>query len=273
MADKLTIAVNFDGAIHSYEKEWRGAGEVPGMYVTHVVPGFFDWLEQAVRVFSVVIYSTRAKTSQGITEMRRWLTSRYKEWAQEQGRLDSFSVLDVTFSIDKPAAWLTIDDHAIRFVGDWDDPALTVDAMRNFKSWKETVVSVEPGTEESIMPVAQSMPVRTSAQSTNNDIPTILWEMMITEVKLTVGIPVVGIVPSILVSGVKDFTVESVNWTPPDTVFNNGVAYVIQIALQANNGFVFDKDGDFTVNGEEAYIVDNAGDFLVLEYEFPVILG
>lgn len=133
MGIKLTISVDFDGAIHSHRFGWQG-GEILG----RVVPGFFEWLESATRTFSIVIYSATPRTQQGVTEMRRWLTAKYKEWLQEQDRKDiPLSAHDVVFTNEKPAAWLSIDDRAIRFEGNWKDPELDIEAMRNFQSWKD----------------------------------------------------------------------------------------------------------------------------------------
>lgn len=140
-----TICCDFDGVIHSYERGWQD-GRIYGK----IVPGFFDWAFEAERCgLSLVIYSSRSKTQAGIDAMRAWLV---QQFVGDTDPTEAFSdcagdndlklmkgsgstVLHLTFAHQKPAAWLTIDDRAIRFGGNWSDPALAPDALRTFKPW------------------------------------------------------------------------------------------------------------------------------------------
>lgn len=119
-SDLPILCVDFDGCIHSYEKGWQG-GRIYGS----VVHGFFDWLIQARRHFRVMIYSSRSADRIGRAEMQSWL-------AKENGGVMPEGL---EFAAEKPAAFLTIDDRAICFEGDWKalDPA----ELRNFKSWTQ----------------------------------------------------------------------------------------------------------------------------------------
>ena len=119
MTDSLPIlCVDFDGVIHSYEHGWKG-GEIYGT----VVPGFFEWLEEARKLFRVVVYSSRSANNAGIATMRTWL-------ARQNGG-DEPDGLEYVF--EKPPAFLTIDDRAICFTGDWK--ALPPAMLRQFKPW------------------------------------------------------------------------------------------------------------------------------------------
>lgn len=124
---KPILCIDFDGVIHSYERGWQ-SGEIYG----EVVPGFFEWFAQVDARFSLVIYSSRSKTPEGIEAMRNWL------WAKRDQYIaagNSCPPLTFVYADQKPAAWLTIDDRAIQFRGDWSDPALAPDAIRAFKPW------------------------------------------------------------------------------------------------------------------------------------------
>lgn len=127
---KPTICIDFDGVIHSYEKGWQN-----GVIYGDVVPGFFEWVESVRGRVKLVIYSSRSKSEDGVIAMGQWLHSRRNEWISSGGGRHPTEPLEIEFAHEKPAAWLTIDDRAIRFQGDWSDPALSPDALLSFRPW------------------------------------------------------------------------------------------------------------------------------------------
>jgi hypothetical protein len=127
-----TLAIDFDGVIHSYERGWQN-GEIYGT----VVPGFFEWAESVRRKFRLVIYSSRSKTDDSVTAMGIWLHQQRNAWIKAGGQRDPVEPLEMEFAHEKPAAWLTIDDRCVRFDGNWSDPALCPEAMLAFKPWMQ----------------------------------------------------------------------------------------------------------------------------------------
>jgi hypothetical protein len=130
MAVKPTLCVDFDGVIHSYERGWQN-GEIYGT----VVPGFFEWVERVRPDFKLVIYSSRSKSGDGVTAMGLWLHEQRNAWIKAGGRRHPTEPLGIEFAHEKPAAWLTIDDRAIQFKGDWNAGELSNEALRAFKPW------------------------------------------------------------------------------------------------------------------------------------------
>ncbi len=128
---KMIICIDFDGVIHAYSKGWQDGSIYDG-----VVPGFFVWAERAQEHFALVVYSSRSKTEVGRTDMRDWLLAR---------AIDHYSgpapqwIADIEFSAEKPPAYLTIDDRAVVFKGDWSDPALTIKSIWAFRPWNAPV--------------------------------------------------------------------------------------------------------------------------------------
>jgi hypothetical protein len=130
-AFRPTIAVDFDGCIHSYERGWQG-GEIYGT----VVPGFFDWLFATLPRFEVVIHSSRANRPAHVAAMHGWIQFHYHAWREMQPDPTRYPLhLGLEIRAEKPPAWLTIDDRCIRFDGHWDELALTVPALLDFKPW------------------------------------------------------------------------------------------------------------------------------------------
>lgn len=125
--NKPILAIDFDGVIHSYEKGWHGGG-----IYGHVTEGFWEWAEQAVGCFRLVVFSSRSATDEGRLTMETWLTDEFVKWCD---RVDRVPALNLTFAVHKPPAFLTIDDRCIRFRGDWNAWELTPDAMVHFKPW------------------------------------------------------------------------------------------------------------------------------------------
>lgn len=124
---KPKLCVDFDGVIHSYDRGWQD-GEIYGT----VVPGFFEWVKEAGKLFEIVIYSARSKTPEGVSAMADWLDAQLLAWQAfgNQGSTVLFAMVH-----EKPAAFLTIDDRAVRFDGDWSAPELQPGTLRAFRPW------------------------------------------------------------------------------------------------------------------------------------------
>lgn len=129
--NKMSICIDFDGVVHDYMDGWKD-GEIYG----RVVGGFIEWADIAREHFTLVIYSSRSKTTDGIAAMRVWLHKQIEEAHQENTGL-ALSISDFEFASQKPPAWLTIDDRAVCFGGDWLDPALSVEQIKAFKPWNK----------------------------------------------------------------------------------------------------------------------------------------
>ncbi len=133
--NKPTLCVDFDGVVHSYTTPWTN----PETISDGPVPGALRWLWKATEWFQVVIYSSRSKTEGGIDAMHNWLRS---ESIKEFGEGHPMSTMSMdrtsyplTFANEKPAAFLTIDDRAITFNGDWS--ALDPTELLHFKPWNK----------------------------------------------------------------------------------------------------------------------------------------
>ncbi len=125
---KLILCIDFDGVIHQYRKGWQS-----GAIYDDVMPGFFEWAEEAAEHFELVIYSSRSKEPEQITAMQLWLVEQRRKWRENGGKSKDGvgSVLTFDFASEKPPAFLTIDDRAIAFQGAWP----SVESMRTFKPW------------------------------------------------------------------------------------------------------------------------------------------
>lgn len=131
---RYTLCVDFDGVLHSYTSPWTGANAV----VDPPVPGAFDWLLANMGQFDLQIYSSRSKSYDGILAMKNW----FVEWAPKElspndcaRLLGAIATSKISFAKEKPSAFLTIDDRAICFNGDWSK--LSAEAMLAFKPWNK----------------------------------------------------------------------------------------------------------------------------------------
>lgn len=115
-----TICVDFDGVIHDYEGGWQGKDVVFGK----PVPGAFEWLGRLLDDpgFEPVIYSSRSDETEGRMAMMQWFVD---QGFRRTGELK--------FPTQKPPAWLTVDDRAICFTGEF--PSLG--DMAEFRPWHQ----------------------------------------------------------------------------------------------------------------------------------------
>jgi len=115
--------------LHSYTSGWQGPDIIPDP----PVPGAIDFLRRAVEHFTVAIYSSRSHQPGGQAAMRAWLAL----WA---GR-DSAPGADLAFlsrlqwPLEKPGAFVTLDDRALTFTGEWPD----METLKSFRPWHKRV--------------------------------------------------------------------------------------------------------------------------------------
>jgi hypothetical protein len=116
---KPILCVDFDGVIHSYSSGWTGAHEAKDP----PVPGAMEFLAGASNHFDVQVYSSRSCQPGGEGCMYQYIL---KHGGRELAQV-------LKFPKEKPAAFLTIDDRALTFFGEWWDP----EALLDFKPWNK----------------------------------------------------------------------------------------------------------------------------------------
>jgi hypothetical protein len=125
---KPTVAIDFDGVMHSYERGWDD-GSVYGT----VVPGFWDWAYEAAKHFRLVIVSSRLSNPHQAVEVANWLQTQHQAFCTERQLIQPLPDLELSWS--RPPAWVTIDDRAVRFDGDWLAPELQPENLLGFLPW------------------------------------------------------------------------------------------------------------------------------------------
>lgn len=143
---KPILLLDFDGVIHSYSSGWRGSRNIPD----EPVPGALEFIDSAQKHFQVCIYSSRSRQFLGKRAMKRWLKthlenyvlSKNPEFIELDPLNDSYAMYErvvstilslIKFPTKKPAAFLTIDDRAICFDGNFRDPK----ELLKFKPWNK----------------------------------------------------------------------------------------------------------------------------------------
>lgn len=125
------VSVDFDGVIHSYERGWQS-----GVIYGDVVPGFFEWASSVRHRFEIHVFSTRCADGDAREEMEAWLRLQWQRWLILRGNAPGKpSDFPLIVASEKPKALVSIDDRALTFTGDWNDPRFTADALANFKPW------------------------------------------------------------------------------------------------------------------------------------------
>lgn len=108
---KYTVAVDFDGVIHSYTSPWVAAHIAPDL----PVPGAIEWLYSTLQNFEVTIFTTRGKSWRGRRAVRQYLRRYGGHLFYESPGMRGLE--DVKVSAKKDAALIYLDDRAVRFDG------------------------------------------------------------------------------------------------------------------------------------------------------------
>ncbi len=107
-----TVCLDFDGVIHSYQSGWKGETVIPDPPI-HGVGRAIAKLRQDYRV---VVHSTRCSSEDGREAICDWLNRH------------GIEVDDVC--MQKPPAFVYVDDRAVRFTGDWLETIELIHAFR-----------------------------------------------------------------------------------------------------------------------------------------------
>lgn len=117
--DKPIMCIDFDGVISQYKNGWRGVGnlaeETP-------VDGAIKFLNDAVKHFTVLIFSSRCNAKSGILAIEKWLI---------MYGLSSVVLDKLIFQPGKPSYHVVIDDRAFKFSGKFP----SIGHFIEFKPW------------------------------------------------------------------------------------------------------------------------------------------
>lgn len=119
MSTKPILCLDFDGVLHSYISGWQGAEQVPDAPVEGAGP----FLESAINVFDIYVFSSRSGQPGGISAMEEWCVAHFGPVITSR----------LSFPVRKPPALVTIDDRAIQFDGTWPD----VTELKAFQPWNK----------------------------------------------------------------------------------------------------------------------------------------
>ncbi len=119
MKKKPILVLDFDGVLHSYTSGWVDAKTISDP----PVEGAQQFIDDATQHFNVNILSSRSGYEGGIDAMKEWMI----KWG--------FDISEISFPLEKPAAFLTIDDRAYCFKGMFPDPKM----LLLFTPWNKKV--------------------------------------------------------------------------------------------------------------------------------------
>ena len=135
--DRSTVAVDFDGVIHSYTSPFTQPAVIPDP----PVEGALEWLYDLLGEFDVVIMSSRAEDTYTAVAMQEWLhrhSPTEEMWAgtSEHGGLADIDIVDW-----KVPAILYIDDRGYHFKGPGTFP--TIEWIQAFAPWNRKPIMPE----------------------------------------------------------------------------------------------------------------------------------
>jgi hypothetical protein len=153
---KPILLFDFDGVIHSYKSGWKGPAIIPDP----PVPGAIEFLAEVIgsKIYDVCIYSARSSQRGGINAMKEWISEHFQRaaannvpecirlinctpfagpWYKEVNYATKKLIKAIRFPKKKPGAFLTIDDRAICFDGDYSS---LMEKIKTFKPWSKKPV-------------------------------------------------------------------------------------------------------------------------------------
>lgn len=145
MTSRYIVCLDFDGVLHSYTSGWQGVSTISDP----PVPGAIEYLEKLIvdPEIRICIYSSRSKEPEGIIAMKEWLkahitaaiiegnTNIPDSMAEEVAK--KLIKMNLEFPETKPSAFITIDDRALTFNGDFNSAQYSPEKLKSFKPWNK----------------------------------------------------------------------------------------------------------------------------------------
>ena len=116
-----TICIDFDGVLHDYSQGWLG-DNVFGKPVENADKGTLKLKEQG---WTIIVFTCRGNTP----ELREWLKKNNITYDYINENPEG-----VQNDTGKPIADIYLDDHGLKFNGDWDT---SIKEIENFESWQQ----------------------------------------------------------------------------------------------------------------------------------------
>ena len=88
-------------------------------------------------------------------------------------------------------------------------------------------------------------------------------------VSISITAPVKGATPMSTASGVGNFSIGLVSWSPNNNPFLGNMEYTASVTLTAHSGYTFAGLSSATINGQNATISINTSSIVTLSYKFP----
>jgi hypothetical protein len=135
---KPILCLDFDGVLHSYTSGWIEHDFIPDPPVA----GAMEFLAEAIKHFDVKIFSSRSQKKYDggkramITWIRYWAKLQLPNYAPDfacNAVLNALCFNADAWPREKPPAFLTIDDRALTFTGEWP----MIEDLLAFKPWNK----------------------------------------------------------------------------------------------------------------------------------------
>jgi len=114
---KQTIALDFDGVIHSYKSGW-----IAPDILEEPLEGSLEFFNKLLEKYKIVIFSARAKSPNGLLAIQNWLKK--------------YNFPEVQVTPIKPNASLYIDDRGFRFNGCFKETLQFIEQNPSLQTWQ-----------------------------------------------------------------------------------------------------------------------------------------
>ena len=129
----MKIAIDFDGVLH-LDTIGSGSGNfIPDPPVSGAIEKLYELLINN-EVEHIIIFSLRCHSEHGIQAMKKWILDELRKKYQINESFQKY-LFKIGFSAIKPHVDIYIDDKALQFNGNWNDPKFSLTELLNFKPW------------------------------------------------------------------------------------------------------------------------------------------